>query len=213
MSRARTSFGEDIVAVLVNAVFAFVLLVPVVYVLLMALRATLALAGLARYGDPDAFMVTGTGGVLVGSALICLLTARGTLKTAADREAPSSEWDEIFVRGLWIRVPFALLIAAIPGVPETTPARIVVGVFWGVVMAVCALLHNAYVDRKPAPRALFHVVFAEVLLGFVLLVGVMEGLRDRTVLRETLETVPAAAVACMLTYLVARAVSRVRTIR
>lgn len=189
-------------AVLADTVVALFVLIPVTYVLLLGLRLVLFATGLVHYADQDHFLIVGTSGVLYGSALVALLSAKGTLKKLANDGPASVDIGEHFGIGLAVRAPFALLIAGLTGMPDGRAAHIVVGLYWGAVAAGFAVLHTVLVDKRSVSRAWVFVVGMEVLLVFILIFGVLAGLSDHVVLVTTLEVVPAAAAGCALTYLV-----------
>ena len=83
--RTTELFYELIVAL----VTALVVLIPMTYALVLAVRAVLFATGLADYADPEHFLITGTSGVLIGSAIVALLSAKGTLKRLA-QDGPAS---------------------------------------------------------------------------------------------------------------------------
>lgn len=194
--------------VFVHGLVAFVFLVPAIYVLLLVVRVTLLVTGLVRFGGPVALLWAGTVGVPVGCGLMVVFTIKGVLNGMAEHGGRRFDPYRHFRDGLSIRVPFALAIAALAGLPAGTGVLIVVGLFWGVVAGVCAVLHNALVDRAPMSEALWDIAFTELLLGFVLVIGVLDGLFDHKALAVTLELVPAAGAACIVTYLVARLAAR-----
>jgi hypothetical protein len=188
--------------VLNATVMVLVGLIPVTYVLLLALRFVLFATGLVHYPNLEHFLLTGASGVLWGSALVVLLTAKGTLKKASEDGPRSVDVDDHFGTGLAVRAPFALLIAGLSGMPEGRAAHIVVGTFWGMAAAGSAVLHTVRVDKRSASRAGFFILLVEGLLAFFIFAGVLEGLNDHNVLVMTLEVGPAAVAACALTYLV-----------
>lgn len=198
-SNGRDEWFSD---VFVAAVIAFFVLIPTTYVLLLALRLVLFATGLVHYADLDQFLTAGTSGVFYGSLLIALLSAKGTLKKMADDGPSTVDIQQHLATGLVIRAPFALLVAGLTGLPEDRAARIVVGIFWGAFAASAVVLDTVIVHKHSVLRAAFPVLVVEGLITCFLIVGVLEGLRDRDILVATLELAPAAAAACASTYLV-----------
>ncbi|WP_158081883.1 hypothetical protein [Amycolatopsis azurea] len=90
---------------------------------------------MASYTDSKDLLFNGTLGVLTGSALVALLSLKGTLKKIAkDGTAPADIRGHVNT-GVWIRAPFALLAAGLTAMPDGRAAHIVVGVYWGTVTA------------------------------------------------------------------------------
>nr|WP_042187638.1 hypothetical protein [Kibdelosporangium sp. MJ126-NF4]CEL18244.1 hypothetical protein [Kibdelosporangium sp. MJ126-NF4]CTQ90526.1 hypothetical protein [Kibdelosporangium sp. MJ126-NF4] len=185
-----------------NAVVALIVLVPVTYVLLLVLRFVLFATGSAHYVDSKDFLIAGTSGVLVGSALMALLSLKGTLKKIAKDGPASVDVSEHVGSGVWVRAPFALLVAGLTDMPDGRAAHVVTGVYWGAVTAGLAMLHTVFVNKRPVAKAWFGVVVAEVLVVLCFIGGVIRGLRNHATLVTSLEVGPAAAAACTLTYLV-----------
>lgn len=203
-ARRRRSDRDDewVDQVFYNTVVALIVLIPVTYVLLIGLRLVLFTADLADYVDPEQFLIVGTSGVLYGSALMTLLVAIGVVKKVAADGPESVDIDERFDILLSLRAPLALIWAVANNMPDGRVAHIVVGVYWGVVSAGIAVLHTVLINKRSASSAWFLIALMEMILIFILIFGVLKGISDHMVLATILEVVPAAVVACALTYLV-----------
>lgn len=193
---------ERIRAVYGWAVAAFVLSVPVIYLLVLVVRLVLLWSSLVRYPSVQSFFLTCLPGVLIGCGVSIAFTLKGTFNKAAENGLHLI--NDYFLAGLAFRVPSAFLIASLTNLPESAAARIVVGTFWGIVAAISALIHNGVVDGDPVKAAGIYIVITEVLLLLGTVGGVLDGLfRHHKTLAMTLEVTPTAGVACALTYLLA----------
>ena len=196
--------------VTLRAFAAFLLGLPVVFVLVVLVKLLLQLLDLASFPARELWL-TSLWGALVGSGLAVGTAWLGTMRKASARSPyePRLDIDEVFHFMLSFRFPLALLIAAIFGLPDTAGARAVVGGFWGVLAGVGAVLYATLVDEKPVRAAWFHIIIAELLL----VLGVVAVLVEGSGLTAALQLTGPASVACVVTYLVAWAGATMRPTR
>lgn len=200
---------ERTFVVTLSALVAFVVFLPVIYVLVLIVQVLLLSFYLAPYAGIGNFMLRNLDGVFLGTGLGAGLTLVGTLKTAAQPSGPDPrpdrpDLDEVFLMGLSFRIPLAFFLAGLMDIPEAPSARLVLGAAWGIVAAASALVYTSVVDKEPIKNAWLHVCLTELVLLFGGLWAALDGLTgDRKILYQALQLVPAAAVACAGTYLFA----------
>ena len=175
--------------------------IPLIYVLVLLSQGLLALLGTPTTGG---FFVRALLGAAVGCGVAALLGLKGTMQRLAD--SPRALVSETLRYAIALRVPTAFVIACGFNIPDVTTSRIALGLLWGAVAAGASTVDTVVIDRRPAGDAIVMVVMFEVLFGFALIIGVINGLGDHSVLVGTLELVPAAGLGCILTFLVARLV-------
>lgn len=190
-----------LLGVIVEAIAAFILFLPLVYILVLVLQSVLGAFRLSSYAGADDFFLRNLDGALYGAgiaALMMLKSGRG-------------DFGEIFLAGLSLRLPLAFMIAGVADVPDGLAARIVLGSFWGLAFAGGAVLVTTLVDKEPLKESWIPLSFVVMgLLFFLIFLGFLNVADDQGVRLAVFQTVPAATVASVGTYLVALAIVNMR---
>ncbi|MEV4121554.1 hypothetical protein [Micromonospora sp. NPDC049645] len=184
------------------ALLAFVVGLPIVYVVVVAVKLLVLAFGLADLGTRDV-LLSSLWSALAGTGISVGLSLVGAFKRALESPAsrPLADLEESLLAGLSFRMPLALLVAGLMDLPETTAARLVTGTAWGVATAVCAVVYTALVDREPIRRALIHIVVAQFILLACGVFAVLQSLGEANLVDEAVQLVVPASVACGATYL------------
>jgi hypothetical protein len=115
---------------IIAAVLAFVVYVPVTYLLVLVMHVILGSLHLSLYTSVGDFLFRNWDGVLLGAGFAALSVGKSSRGDLGDT----------FLAGLNFRISLAFFIAGLMDIPQTLPARITLGVAWGVVAAVSALI-------------------------------------------------------------------------
>ncbi|MBM0276670.1 hypothetical protein [Micromonospora tarensis] len=184
------------------AIFAFLLGLPIVYVVVVAVKLLVLALGLADLGARD-ILLSSLLSALAGTGISVGLSLVGTFKRALEQPYGRrlDELAESFLSGLAFRMPLALLIAGLMDLPDTPAARVVTGAAWGVATAVCAVVHTGLVDREPIRHAWFYIVAMQVVLLLCGLFVALESLGEANLVDEAVQLAVPASVACGVMYL------------
>ncbi|MEV1333968.1 hypothetical protein AB0J20_30845 [Micromonospora costi] len=187
-----------------TAILAFVVGLPIVYVVVVAVKLLVLAFGLADLSARDV-LLSSLLSALVGTGISVGLSLVGAFKRATEPSASRrpADLEESFLSGLSFRMPLALLIAGLMDLPDTAAARVVTGTAWGVAAAVCALVYTGLVDREPIRRAWFHIVVVQVVLLAFGLFAVIESVGEANLVDEAVQLAVPASAACGATYLLA----------
>src|SRR5215469_4004231 len=177
------------------AVVAFVLYVPVTYLLVLIMHVVLGSLHLSSYTGVGDFLLPNWDGLLWGAGIAALIVMK-----------VSHGDDDRYLAALFMVFPLPFFVAGLTDIPLTLPGWIAVGVAWGVVAAASALALTSLLDQEPVKDAWLGVAVAEVLCLFLLLAGTIAALTDKGIkpfLSLILGFTLAAAAACGGTYLLA----------
>ncbi|PYC74898.1 hypothetical protein C7C45_03120 [Micromonospora arborensis] len=185
-----------------TAILAFVLGLPIVYVVVVGVKLLVLALGLADLSARDV-LLSSLLSALAGTGISVGLSLVGAFKRAMEPSAGrrSADLQESFLSGLSFRMPLALLIAGLMDLPETPAARVVTGTAWGVAAAVCAVVYTWLVDREPIRRAWFHIVVVQVILLACGLFAVIQSLGEADLVDEAVQLAVPASASCGATYL------------
>lgn len=185
-----------------TAILAFVLGLPIVYVVVVGVKLLVLALGLADLSTRDV-LLSSLPSALAGTGISVGLSLVGAFKRAMEPSAGrrSADLEESFLSGLSFRMPLALLIAGLMDLPDTPAARVVTGTAWGVAAAVCAVVYTGLVDREPIRRAWFHIVVVQVILLACGLFAVIQSLGEANLVDEAVQLAVPASVSCGATYL------------
>ncbi|MEU7804745.1 hypothetical protein AB0B10_36370 [Micromonospora arborensis] len=185
-----------------TAILAFVLGLPIVYVVVVGVKLLVLALGLADLSARDV-LLSSLLSALAGTAISVGLSLIGAFKRAMEPSAGrrSADLEEPFLSGLSFRMPLALLIAGLMDLPDTPAARVVTGTVWGVAAAVCAVVYTGLVDREPIRRGWFHIVVVQVILLACGLFAVIQSLGEADVVDAAVQLAVPASASCGATYL------------
>ncbi|MFG1872499.1 hypothetical protein [Micromonospora arborensis] len=185
-----------------TAILAFVLGLPIVYVVVVGVKLIVLALGLADLSTRDV-LLSSLLSALAGTGISVGLSLVGAFKRAMEPSAGlrTANLEESFLSGLSFRMPLALLIAGLMDLPDTPAARVVTGTVWGVAAAVCVVVYTGLVDREPIRHAWFHIVVVQVILLACGLFAVIQSLGEANLVDEAVQLAVPASAACGATYL------------
>ncbi|MGC4768471.1 hypothetical protein ACLQ25_05730 [Micromonospora sp. DT44] len=186
------------------AILAFVLGLPIVYAVVVAVKLLVLAFGLAHLGTRDV-LLSSLLSALAGTGISVGLSLVGAFKRSLEPSVSPvrQNLEESFLSGLSFRMPLALLIAGLMDLPDTPAARVVTGAAWGVAAAVCALVYVGVVEKEPVRRAWFHIVVVQVLILVCGLFAVIQSIGETNLVDEAVQLAVPASLTCGLTYLLA----------
>jgi hypothetical protein len=190
----------------VDSVMAFLLGVPLIYVLVLLTEIPVTALGLVPF-SAHAYFVRPVLGALVGTGLCVLLNLKGMSSKVLDRmnstpgEDPWAGMRQWFFDGLSFRTGIAFMVAALFVIPRPTmDALITVGAAWGIVAAAVQLVFTVHADRQPVREAWLRILLIEFLLAFGLILTLAQAISNHSLARQALELVPPAVLTCAATY-------------
>jgi hypothetical protein len=190
----------------VGSVMAFLLGVPLIYVLVLLTEIPLTAFGLVPF-SAHAYFVRPALGALTGTGLCVLLNLKGTFSKVLDRMNSTPGGDswagmrQWFFDGMSYRTGIAFMVAALFVIPRpTVDALITVGAAWGVVAAAVQLVFTVHADRQPVREAWLRILVIEFLLACFLYLALVQAIFNHSVARQALELIPPAALTCAATY-------------
>jgi hypothetical protein len=186
------------------AILAFLVGLPIVYAVVVAVKLIVLAFGLADLGARD-ILLSSLLSALAGTGISVGLSLVGAFKRAMEPSAGPvrQSLEESFLSGLSVRMPLALLIAGLMDLPDTPAARIVTGAAWGVAVAVCALVYIAFVEEEPIRGAWIHIVVVQVVILVCGLFAVIQSIGEANLVDDAVQLAVPASLACGLTYLLA----------
>jgi hypothetical protein len=191
---------------IVGSVMAFLLGVPLIYVLVLLTEFPLTAFGLVPF-SAHAYFVRPVLGALAGTGLCVLLNLKATASKALDRMNSTPGGDplagmrEWFFDGLSFRTGIAFMLAALFVIPRpTVDALITIGAAWGIVAAAVQLVFTVHADRQPVREAWLRILLIEILLAFGLITTLIGAISNHPLAPQALELVSPAALTCAATY-------------
>jgi hypothetical protein len=177
------------------AVFALLLWIPLTYLLLAVIQLLLLAQGTAEFESVTAFLIPNRDAVLICPLVGAILM----LKTAGGQE-----FDD-FLAAASIRFPLMFLLSCIAIIPTEPTGRVLVGVVWGVVTALSAIVFTTVVDDNPVADAWVPLAFIALGMITIVVVGSLgsfgDAATDDLIGDITLQAIPAGVLAAALTYL------------